>query len=203
MDVKFIIGAESIRREPLMLGVMVNSKHRRFISVHDCDKPLLGGLRMFLVFLEELHLQLHGAGRDFYWLRGLVASALFQTDLLPSWICVSGPSVQPRLWLWPVMGGGRTVIGTRKNPFADIKLVSITSSSSAHAAATAADVFIIYRYEFCCIFKVWTKKNNVTHKACVLFGINLMTSACDFRIRRIKLMLCYHLPHPCEFILLF
>ena len=44
--------------------------------------------------------------------RDLVASALFQTDLLPSWMCVSGPSVQPRvllpttLWLWPVKGGG-------------------------------------------------------------------------------------------------
>lgn len=44
-------------------------------------KPFLGAWRMFL---EDLHLQLHGAGRDFHRLRGLVASALFQTDLLPS-----------------------------------------------------------------------------------------------------------------------
>lgn len=37
-----------------------------------------------VLFLEDLHLQLHGAGRDFLRLRALVASALFPTDLLPS-----------------------------------------------------------------------------------------------------------------------
>lgn len=48
--------------------------------------------------------------------------------------------------------------------------------------------------QFRCIFN--QKKKNVTHKTCVLFGINLMTSACDLRIRRIKLMLYYASPTP-------
>lgn len=36
------------------------------------------------MFLEDVLLQLCGAGRDSYRLLGLVASALLQTDLLPS-----------------------------------------------------------------------------------------------------------------------
>lgn len=41
---------------------------------------VLGGWR---VFLEALHLQPRGDGIDFYRVRAFVASALFQTDLLP------------------------------------------------------------------------------------------------------------------------
>lgn len=143
------------------------------------------------MFLEDLHLQLRGAGRDFHPLRGLVASALFQTDLLPSWICVSGPSVQPRVLLprlGPVKGwgGGYHYYHYYKN-----MLISTWSLSQ----------LISFIDQFRCIFKVLTKKKNVTHKACVLFGINLMTSACDLRIRRIKLMLYYASPTPtyCNF----
>lgn len=56
--------------------------HAEFMSLHDCERILFwGGWRMFL---EDVYLQLCGAGRDFYRPRGLVASALFQTDLLPS-----------------------------------------------------------------------------------------------------------------------
>lgn len=66
---------------------------------------------------------------------GLVASALFQTDLLPSWICVGRPSVQPRA------APPKTVTpASIKNTL----LIMISSWSLSHlslcAAATLSDI---------------------------------------------------------------
>lgn len=61
---------------PLKDGVTLSSRHSTTVS-----ESFSGG---WTVFAEDVLLQLCGAARDSYRPLGLVASALFQTDLLPS-----------------------------------------------------------------------------------------------------------------------
>lgn len=76
------------------------------VSVHDCDGSSL--------CFASLCFYVSSCWKGFL-RHGLVASALFPTDLLPSWICVSGLCAQPRVllpeWWLPANRGW----GTRHN----------------------------------------------------------------------------------------
>lgn len=97
---------------------------------------LLGGWRMFVVFLEDLHLQLHGAGRDFL-LTGEVLLLLlyfrltsFHLECVSVVLLFSQECSSQQHCDFGQLRVGEHYCNWKKKHFADTQLVSVTSISS-------------------------------------------------------------------------